>query len=93
MYTILAAPSATTALGATLLANKTSAGFRVWAPNASAVLLLIQAGSSSPQASFALQPDAANPAYWSADIDGVAAGHLYQFSFFFQAEDGIRDTG
>lgn len=80
MYALLSAPSATTPLGATLFANKTSASFRVWAPNASAVLVLLQPDSSSPQASFALQPDAANPAYWSADVSGVAAGHLYQFS-------------
>ena len=80
MYALLSAPSATTPLGATLFANKTSASFRVWAPNASAVLVLVQPNSASPQSSFALKPDAANPAYWSADISGVAAGHLYQFS-------------
>ena len=36
MYALLSTPSATTPLGATLFANKTSASFRVWAPNASA---------------------------------------------------------
>jgi 1,4-alpha-glucan branching enzyme len=93
MYTILAAPSATTALGATLLANKTSAGFRVWAPNASAVLILIQPDSSTSQTSFSLQPDTANPAYWSADIDGVAAGHLYQFSIQNKGGDAFDPGG
>jgi 1,4-alpha-glucan branching enzyme len=80
MYTLSSAPSATSALGANLSADQTSASFRVWAPYASAVTVLLQPSSSSPQSSFGLQPDAANPAYWSADIAGVAAGHLYQYS-------------
>ncbi|MGA2135817.1 MAG: alpha-amylase family glycosyl hydrolase [Bryobacteraceae bacterium] len=80
MYNLVAAPSSTTSLGANLSADLASVSFRVWAPNASAVTVLLQPDGSSPQSSFALQPDAANNAYWSADISGAAAGHLYQFS-------------
>jgi hypothetical protein len=60
MYSVLAAPSATTALGATLSPSKSSAAFRVWAPNASAVVILLQPDSFTPQTSFSLQPDTAN---------------------------------
>jgi 1,4-alpha-glucan branching enzyme len=41
---------------------------------------MLQPDGASPQSTFALQPDAANKAYWSADVSGVAAEHLYQFS-------------
>ncbi len=94
MYTILSAPGTrTTALGATLLANKTSASFRVWAPHASGVTVLLQPASSTPQSSFTLQPDVANSPYWSADIDGVAAGHLYQFAIQNKGGDPFDPGG
>jgi len=41
---------------------------------------MLQPDPATAQVSFALQPDAANPAYWSADVSGVSAGHLYQFA-------------
>ena len=93
MYALLAAPSATTPLGATLFANKRSASFRVWAPNASAVQVLVQPNSASAQSSFALKTDTGNPAYWSADIDGVAPGHLYQFSVQNKGGDAFDPGG
>jgi 1,4-alpha-glucan branching enzyme len=80
MYALVSAPSTASGIGARLPAGRSSACFRVWAPNASAVSVYLQPDPSQPQSVFGLQPDAGNPAYWSADIAGVAAGHLYQFS-------------
>jgi 1,4-alpha-glucan branching enzyme len=80
MYTITSSPSCTTALGANLSADKTFTSFRVWAPFASAVSVLLQPDAASPQSTLGLSQDAGDAAYWSADIAGVAAGHLYLFS-------------
>jgi 1,4-alpha-glucan branching enzyme len=80
MYSVAAAPSKTKTLGAALFPDKSGSSFRVWAPNASSVKVLLQADSSTPAASFALAKDAGNPAYWSADIADAVAGHLYQFA-------------
>ncbi len=80
MYTLKSSPSATTALGATLSADKASTAFRVWAPYASSVTLMLQPDSSTAQTTFALQPDQANSAYWSAEVSGAVAGHLYQLA-------------
>ena len=80
MYVLSASPSATASLGATLFPGKSGSSFRVWAPFASAVNVFLQPDSGTPAVSFPLARDAANRAYWSADIAGVSAGHLYQFS-------------
>lgn len=80
MYKVAAAPSATRTLGPALFADKSGASFRVWAPFASAVEVLLQPDEATPQTALPLSPDGANAAYWSADIDGAVAGHLYQFS-------------
>ena len=93
MYALLFAPSTTSALGANLLANQTSASFRVWAPHASAVSVLLQPDGASPQATFMLRPDIANPAYWSADITGVVPGHLYQFAIQNRGGDQFDPGG
>ena len=80
MYALQAAPSLTVTLGAVLAADKLSTAFRVWAPYASGVTLMIQPDAATAQTSFALAPDAANSAYWSAEILGAAPGHLYQLA-------------
>jgi len=46
--------------------------FRVWAPNASTVAVTVGAGAETPLAS-------GGNGYWSADLDGVAAGDEYRF--------------
>lgn len=93
MYSMLSAPSSTSKLGATLAADKLSASFRVWAPYASAVNVLLQPDSSSPQVSFALDPDSSNAAYWSADIGGVSVGHLYQLAIQNKGGDQFDPGG
>jgi 1,4-alpha-glucan branching enzyme len=80
MYSVAAAPSKTKTLGAALFPDKSGTSFRVWAPNASSVNVLLQPDSATPAASFALAKDVGNPAYWSVDIADAVAGHLYQFA-------------
>jgi 1,4-alpha-glucan branching enzyme len=80
MYVLSSSPSATASLGATLFPDKSGSSFRVWAPFASAVNVFLQPDPGTPSVSFPLARDAVSPAYWSADIAGVSAGHLYQFS-------------
>jgi 1,4-alpha-glucan branching enzyme len=93
MYALVSAPSNSTALGANLPDDKASASFRVWAPYASGVTVMLQPDTATAQVSFPLQPDAANPAYWSADISGVAAGNLYQFSVQNRGGDAFDPGG
>ena len=93
MYTLIAAPSNSTALGADLLADKSSSSFRVWAPNASAVTVMLQPDSATAPTAVSLQPDTSSPAYWSADVAGVAAGHLYQFSIQNRGGDPFDPGG
>ena len=80
MYTIAAAPSATRTLGPALFTDKSGTSFRVWAPFASAVEVLLQPDSATPATVLSLSQDGLDAAYWSADIDGAVVGHLYQFS-------------
>jgi 1,4-alpha-glucan branching enzyme len=93
MYVAGASPSATTALGATLSEDKSVCTFRVWAPNASSVQILLQPDSATPIVSFPLAADVANAAYWSADISGAVAGHLYQFSIQNRGGDQFDPGG
>jgi 1,4-alpha-glucan branching enzyme len=80
MYVVLSSPSATRTLGAALFTDKSGSSFRVWAPYASSANVLLQPNPATAAVSFPLAQDASDSAYWSADIRGVAAGHLYQFS-------------
>jgi 1,4-alpha-glucan branching enzyme len=80
MYAVVSSPSQTKTLGATLFPDKSGSSFRVWAPNASSVKVLLQPDSATPAASLALAKDAGNPAYWSVDVADAVAGHLYQFT-------------
>lgn len=80
MYVVVSSPSKTKALGAVLFPDKSGSSFRVWAPYASAVKVMLQPNSATPAVSLALAQDAGNPAYWSVDVLDAVAGHLYQFA-------------
>ncbi len=69
------APSFHPGMGANLWDNGCS--FRVWAPNAIAVMVQIwQYGQMSE---IPMTPDIQNQHYWSVDVPGVVAGQRYQF--------------
>jgi 1,4-alpha-glucan branching enzyme len=93
MYSIQSALSTTIALGANLLPDKSGAGFRVWAPNASSVNVLLAPADGQPFQAFPLTRDVTNPAYWSVDISGVAAGHLYEFEITNKGGDQYDPGG
>jgi 1,4-alpha-glucan branching enzyme len=96
MYTIKSAVSSSLALGTNLYAG--GASIRVWAPNASAVEVRL-APAGTVAAAFTslptlpLSPDPASPGYWSADIDGVATGDLYQFQITNRGGDAFDSGG
>jgi 1,4-alpha-glucan branching enzyme len=54
---------------------------------------MLQPNAATPQSTFMLRPDTANPAYWSADISGVTAGHLYQFAIQNRGGDRFDPGG
>jgi 1,4-alpha-glucan branching enzyme len=93
MYRLVNSPSNAAALGTKLFPDKTGSSFRVWAPFASAVTLLIQPDSVTAQVELALARDAAAPAYWSADIAGAVAGHLYQYKIQNRGGDPFDPGG
>jgi 1,4-alpha-glucan branching enzyme len=66
-------------MGANLLPQG-GASFRVWAPNASAVSVLLRPSDAEVIEGLPLTPDPSNQDYHSADIAAVAAGHQYRFS-------------
>jgi 1,4-alpha-glucan branching enzyme len=82
MYALAQSPStATAALGPFLLPDKSSISFRVWAPNASSVLIFVGPPGATPPNSFALASDpAAGIGYWSGVVSGVSVGDQYYFS-------------
>ena len=80
MYAIKAPVSSVEALGATLLPDATGAAFRVWAPHAGRVDVLLASDDVVPVQTLPLGQDSAHPGYWSAEVSGVAAGHRYQFA-------------
>lgn len=80
-YALLKAPSAPfSGMGANLLSDGTGVSFRVWAPNASAVRVLLRATDTERYRSFDLAADLANGAYYSADVRGAGREHQYRFS-------------
>src|SRR6266849_3602734 len=93
MYSIQSPTSTTTALGANLLPDKSGASFRVWAPNASAVNVRLAPADGVPFQAFSLSRDVADPAYWSVDISGVAAGHFYEFEITNKGGDTYNPGG
>jgi 1,4-alpha-glucan branching enzyme len=93
MYSVTTAVPALPALGATLFADQSGASFRVWAPNASAVNVLLSPNAAQALQPFPLSADPTNPGYWSAAITGVAAGHLYQFEITNRGGDKYDPGG
>ena len=92
-YAIINAPSSpTSGMGATVMAAGTGVSFRVWAPNAGAVQLLLKPDSLSAYQSLALAQDA-NAEYWSADVSGAAAGHQYRFGITNDPTKGPFNPG
>ena len=91
MYAIKSAVSAVAALGANLYRG--GASFRVWAPNASAVMVNLAPAAGATVASLPLGADLSHAGYWSVDIDGVAAGHLYQFQITNRGGDQFDPGG
>src|SRR5574337_775670 len=93
MFRLLNAPSSAMALGPKLFPDKSGSSFRIWAPFASAVNLLIQPDSRTAQTSFALAEDIGNTGYWSADIAGAVIGHLYQYAIQNRGGDPFDPGG
>ena len=67
--------SAHAGMGANLLGDGCS--FRVWAPNAIAVAVVLW--NDAEMTRIPLYPEPSNPDYWSADVPGVKAGQQYRF--------------
>src|SRR5215212_50730 len=79
-YAVLRSPSdPASGMGANLLPDGRGASFRVWAPNATDVQILLRPTDGLPYQSFGLLPDPSNHQYFSVDIGGVAEGHQYRF--------------
>lgn len=55
-----------------------STSFRVWAPNASQVVLRLRPDAATPFTDLPLQRDAPGSEYFSGDVTGVAAEHQYR---------------
>jgi 1,4-alpha-glucan branching enzyme len=92
MYTIISAPSPGATLGSTLFPDKSGSTFRVWAPHASFVEVRLQPNTTTPVMSFALAREI-NGEYWSADIGGAEAEHLYQFALTNRGGDKFDPGG
>jgi 1,4-alpha-glucan branching enzyme len=93
MYSVTTAVPALPALGANLFADRSGAGFRVWAPYASAVNVRLSPSAAQALQPFPLSADPTNPGYWAAAITGVAAGHLYQFEITNRGGDKYDPGG
>src|SRR4051794_727868 len=93
MFQIIRSPSAAnTAAGANLFANGTSASFRVWAPNGSAVQVLLRQDPSQTYQRFALAAEGTS-GYWSADISGVQSDYQYRFNATNDPTKGDENPG
>lgn len=88
MYGLIAAPStATSVLGPVLLPGTTNVSFRVWAPNASSVQVVIGSAGATPTNAFALALDPTpSVGYWSGVVSGISIGDQYYFCI---TNDGI----
>ena len=88
-FAVLQAPSnPNTGMGTNLIAGETGASFRVWAPNASSVRVLLRASDADDYQTLSLAPDATNAQYFSADIGGPVQEAQYRFSI---TNNGIGD--
>src|SRR5258708_15316770 len=61
MYSIQSPASTTAALGVNLLPDNSGAAFRVWAPNASAVNVLLAPADGQPMEAFSAHPGYCQP--------------------------------
>lgn len=93
MYQITSAVSKTTELGVHLLPDGARVSFLLWAPNAREVQVRLTPSSEQPFQTFPLGQSAANPAYWSVEISGVAVGDLYQFEITNRGGDTYNPGG
>jgi 1,4-alpha-glucan branching enzyme len=73
--------------------------FRVWAPHATAVNVLLQAGShwDATATSKVVKLDKSNDQYWTGFAEAVDAGHLYRYEItnngtFQRLDAAARDT-
>jgi 1,4-alpha-glucan branching enzyme len=80
-YAVGPGPSVPNAgMGANLsAAGAAAASFRVWAPNASQVVLRLRPDAVTPFTDLQLHQDAPGSQYYSGDVCDVAAGHQYRF--------------
>ncbi len=75
VYTVKQSPSvANSGMGANLFADKSGASFRVWAPNASKVVLVLNGKEE-----FDLAKDNSNNEYYSIEVNGVKADDQYRY--------------
>lgn len=93
MYTIKSGIGGSQDLGANLLPDKSGASFRVWAPFAGAVEVFLAPTEGQPPQTVPLIADPASPGYWAVDVEGVAAGHLYQFEITNRGGDEYDSGG
>jgi hypothetical protein len=93
-YGIVTSPSApTSGMGANFLAPGGAVAFRVWAPNASAVQLLLWSSDTSAWVPLSLHADDATGNYWSADVSGVSPGAQYRFQMTNDPTKGPNNPG
>src|SRR6266540_4805998 len=79
-YAIIRSPSAAnTGMGCNLLPGGAGASFRVWAPKAAGVDVLLRRNNDDAYVPLALARDGAGADYWSADVSGVRDGEEYRF--------------
>src|SRR6185437_16208330 len=93
MYTIKSGIGGSQDLGANLLPDRSGASFRVWAPNAGAVEVRVAPAEDQPPLVVSLEADPGSPGYWTIDVEGVAAGHLYQFQITNRGGDEYDPGG
>lgn len=77
-----------TPMGATVLAGGTS--FRVWAGNASAVYLVLDAGTSYTPSSADLLVRLAKPGHWAGFVANVGEGRPYRFWVVGEGGQGFK---
>jgi 1,4-alpha-glucan branching enzyme len=89
-YVVVKAPSEpNSGMGANLLSGGQQASFRVWAPDASDVRVLLRATDADSYQTLPLTADVGNQEYFSADIAGIDEGHQYRFRI---TNSGVGDN-
>src|SRR4051812_21860848 len=78
-YALFRSPSAPgSGMGANLLAGG-GCSFRVWAPNANAVVVRLRPDGGSGYNEIPMTQDGQGSEYWSVDVGGVALDERYRF--------------